>query len=189
MDKVANEMYGKPFPGIHKNLVCGDSVVFAAKPFIDQLPDTYCSALGGNNSSELLRSIEVEILNFKPENVLIHCCGNDILGGRPTAEILENLKLIAKILKANGVKRIGFMEIVPLGESPLLHMINFVQIPNFMRAVENLGIFEIVKFRYMLEDSNGWLKKEYDIGDHVHHKFPVTQLEAWLPVVAYWLFR
>lgn len=189
MDLVANKIYGQDFPGVKKNLLCGDSVAFAAKPFIDLLPDTFCSALGGNSSSELLRSIKVEILNFKPDNVLIHCGGNDILGGRPIKDIVSNFKEIYKILKECGVKRVGFLEIVPLGRADALHLMNFDTIPRFMQEMKNLNMYEIVPFRYMLQDSDGWLDPKYDNGDHIHHVFPLTQLEVWLPVVAYWLFR
>jgi lysophospholipase L1-like esterase len=108
--KEDNENIGLPVPYENRVVFMGNSITqgwieqrpqfFAYKPFINR-------GISGQTTPQMLLRFRQDVIDLKPKVVIILAGTNDIAGntGPSTLEmILDNLKSMAEIAKANGIK-------------------------------------------------------------------------------------
>lgn len=168
----------------------GDSVVAAAESYFEStFSKMVVPAIPGDTSQSFLERIVQNTLIYRPETVYFDVGGNDLLVDKPIDLIFNNLQKSITIMRTNGVKKVVWFAIIPLGNDnkgpdSKLFKINFFQVPELIALMAKSGTCEVnTELRYNLTGPDGWVKVQYDCGDHVHHT-PLAYREAWLPAIS-----
>lgn len=162
-----------PFPSI----VTGDSIIHFGESIIERNGAVKVTAIGGDTTDSLLSRLHLNIVMARPEQVLIHIGGNDFLAGKSVEYVANNIKVIARALLDAGVRRVGWMEILPLG-NPMLQPISnrfeeiqFDKRPRLLQEMEKFKRkgFEVVPWANRLSLIPGqWRNPKYESGDFIH---------------------
>lgn len=167
----------------------GDSVVAAGENYFESnFSKMVVPAIPGDTSQSFLERIVQNTLVYQPEVVYFDDGGNDLLVDKPIDLVFNNLQKAITIMKANGVKKVVWFGIIPLGndgkgQDSKLFKINFLQVPELIARMSGAGTCEVnTELRRNLTGPDGWVKAQYDCGDHVHHT-PIAYQEAWLPAI------
>jgi len=167
------------YDGPKAAIVSGDSVAAAGEPWFELIEDTRDTAIPGDRSDSFLTRIAQTVLIYKPQTVVLHIGGNDILAGVDIDLIIGNLASIHKALREGGVKRIAWIEILPLGE----------QFAEANKTAAELNVivktqlaFDVLEIRPKLQDSRGFILPQY-AGDGIHCN-ALAYNDVFYPVVA-----
>jgi lysophospholipase L1-like esterase len=108
--RADNQKIGLPKPGEKRVVFMGNSITegwlnvnpefFAGKPYVDR-------GISGQTTPQMLIRFKPDVVNLKPEVVIINAGVNDIAGntGPSTLEMIEdNISSMAEIAKANRIK-------------------------------------------------------------------------------------
>ncbi len=152
------------YDGPHRNQVSGDSVAAGGESWFELIYDTKCTAIPGERTDSFLSRIDSTVLIYKPEAVVLHLGGNDILAGIDLDMILSNLAKIHKNLRENGVKRIGWFEILPLGaQFADAHK----TAAELTQIVKTQLAYDVLDIRSGLAGPDGFIAAKY-AGDGIH---------------------
>lgn len=127
------------------------------------------TGFGGSQTEDLLRYIDVLVLNFEPAKIFVYEGDNDVNAGKPTAEILEDFEtLTTKILG-----KIPHAKIYLIGAKPSpsrWHLKN--EYLAFNKELEKYSktnpTFTFVDTWTVMLDKNGNPKAELFIEDKLH---------------------
>lgn len=169
------EINGRMF----KNVVSGDSVAAGGEPYFELIEETLCTAIPGCRTDTLLARLHVNVLAAQPQTVVLHIGGNDILAGVDLDLIIGNLAQIYKMLKAGGVKRIAWIEILPLG--PAFAEQNKAA-SELNAIVKKQLAFDVLEVRSKLAGPDGFILPKYH-GDGIHCNAAAYN-DVFYPVVA-----
>ncbi|OWF35501.1 hypothetical protein KP79_PYT16799 [Mizuhopecten yessoensis] len=70
---------------------------------------------GGLKCSKIPQQIIAKALNFKPDTVFLHLCGNDITADSTARDVFDSLAMLIDELYRNGVKRFCVGDILTRG--------------------------------------------------------------------------
>lgn len=170
------------FANGQSNLVAtGDSIVHSGEylienPSLNKNRRIIDSGIGGDTLKTLHERVIKNVAIYRPQVVIIHCGGNDTLGGRPVELSLVDFKLMVSDLRRSGVTHIGYMEILPLGNPkdmpPRMQRkiddVNFVAAPKLSKMIQETGLVDFIPLRKYLQGEDGRIRPECDSGDHIH---------------------
>ncbi|MCB0730631.1 MAG: SGNH/GDSL hydrolase family protein [Ignavibacteriae bacterium] len=174
--KDDNKKVGQPSPYENRIVFMGNSITqgwieqrpqfFSDKPFINR-------GISGQTTPQMLLRFRQDVVDLNPKVVVILAGTNDIAGntGPSTLEmILDNLKSMSEISKANGIKVI-LCSVLPAFDYPWRPGQNpNEKIPQLNKMIENYCIEnELIYLDYfsaMVDERNG-LPEKYS-GDGVH---------------------
>ena len=163
--------------GKQDKIISGDSIIHGGEAYFESIKGVHCTAIGGDTTRTLMDRLEKNLLIFKPRAVLLHIGGNDFLAGRTASEIYKDLMAIFKKMNKFGVKRIGWLEIIALGnpekstiprvrDNPgWFERLNKTEIPKLTRLV---GPTHTIKYRHLMMGDDGWLAEQYRLPDSIH---------------------
>lgn len=182
------------------DIVTGDSIIHLGESMFETgVPGSKVTAIGGDTTDTLLRRLQSNVSIFKPKKVLIHVGGNDFLQKASVGHVLENLKVIIGMLLSSGVKHVGWMEVLPLGNPinrPMsvqdhLNPINSTKCPELYSRMSSLaqsGLMpglSVLGNRAALSDATGYIRKDYGAADLIH----VTKkayTDVFVPSAQHW---
>lgn len=167
------------FDGFKKNIVTGDSVAAAGEYWFELIDNTRCTAIPGDRTDSFLSRIDLNVLIYKPETVVMHLGGNDILAGVDMDIIVQNLETIIERLQKGGVKRIGWLEVLPLGEQWITQNRRAADLCNIVKTTVKVDYLETRRF---LRGDNGYILPKY-YGDGIHVN-ALAYNDVFYPVVA-----
>lgn len=152
------------YDGPRASIVSGDSVAAAGELWFELIDGTRCTAIPGDRTDAFLTRIQHTVLIYKPQTVVLHLGGNDILADVDLDTIVGNLASIHKALRDGGVKRIGWIEILPLGEQ-------FAEAnktaAELNAIVKKQLAYDVLEIRPKLQDARGFILPQY-YGDGIH---------------------
>lgn len=152
------------YDGPHRNQVSGDSVAAGGESWFELIYDTRCTAIPGERTDSFFSRIDSTVLIYKPETVVLHLGGNDVLAGIDLDMILSNLAKIHTKLRENGVKRIGWLEILPLGaQFAGAHK----TAAELNQIVKTQLAYDVLEIRAGLAGPDGFIAEKY-AGDGIH---------------------
>lgn len=129
--------------------------------------------------------------NVIPRNhklLVLHLGGNNFRKDNPLSYVKEKLFMTIAMYKNAGVKRIAWLEVPPVGNGDGAGVLN-VKTITFNRLMRdhlrNLPGVDVLSTRRPLQDNHGFLKPEYDAGDHLHNT-PRAFAEVHFPLIARW---
>lgn len=174
---AANAELPVPVKGEKRVVFIGNSIT---EGWVNMRPDFFKQnnyvgrGIGGQTSPQLLSRFRQDVINLKPVAVIINIGTNDIAEntGPYNAEFtLENIKSMAELAQANGIKVI-LSSVLPVGEYPWRKEIK--NVPNKIDAL-NAGIkayakaknFAYIDYYTLMHDENRALKSNYG-DDGVH---------------------
>jgi len=174
--KDANIALGLPKPGEDRVVFMGNSITegwintcpefFANRPYINR-------GISGQTTPQMLIRFRPDVINLKPKVVIILAGTNDIAGntGPSTLEmIMDNIKSMAELAKANGIKVI-LCSVLPAYDYPWRPGLNPIEkilsLNNMIKtyADEN-GMVYLDYYSSMVDERMG-MKAEYSV-DGVH---------------------
>lgn len=167
------------FDGPHKNHLTGDSVAAGGEAFFELIEDMRVSAIPGCRTDTLLARLAVNVLIYKPETVVLHIGGNDILAGIDMDLIVSNLASIHKALRDGGVKRIGWLEVLPLGSQFADHNRTAADLCDI---VQRQLAFDVLRARHLMRGDDGFILPKY-YGDGIHCN-ELAYNDVFYPIVA-----
>ena len=174
--KMENDNLGLPAANESRIVFMGNSITqgwiekrpqfFADKPFINR-------GISGQTTPQMLLRFRQDVIDLKPKVVVILAGTNDIAGntGPSTLEmIMDNIKSMTEISKANGIKVI-ISSILPAFDYPWRRGLNpNEKIPQLNTMIKNYCIEnEIIYLDYFsaMVDNNNGLPSKYS-SDGVH---------------------
>lgn len=167
------------FDGYKKNIVTGDSVAAAGEMWFELIEDTRCTAIPGDRTDSFIQRIDLNVLIYKPQTVVMHLGGNDILAGTDMDIIIHNLETIIDRLQKGGAKRIGWLEVLPLGEQWITQNRRAADLCNIVKTTVKVDYLETRRF---LRGDNGFVLPKY-YGDGIHVN-ALAYNDVFYPVVA-----
>ena len=87
------------YDGPRASIVSGDSVAAAGELWFELIDGTRCTAIPGDRTDAFLTRIQHTVLIYKPQTVVLHLGGNDILADVDLDTIVGNLASIHKALR------------------------------------------------------------------------------------------
>lgn len=167
------------YDGPRAAIVSGDSVAAAGELWFELIDGTRCTAIPGDRTDAFLTRIQQTVLVYNPQTVVLHLGGNDILAGIDLDMTIGNLASIHKALRDGGVKRIGWIEILPLGEQ-------FAEAnktaAELNAIVKKQLAYDVLEIRPKLQDARGFILPQY-AGDGIHCN-ALAYNDVFYPVVA-----
>lgn len=165
--------------GPMKNVVSGDSVAAGGEPFFELIDETRCTAIPGDRTDTLLARLAMNVLVYQPKTVVLHVGGNDILAGIDLDMIVSRLAEIHKALRDGGVKRIAWIEVLPLGENFAEHNKTAAELN---AIVKKQLAYDVLEIRKGLANERGFIASKY-YGDGIHCN-ALAYNDVFFPVVS-----
>ena len=139
---------------------------FADKPFINR-------GISGQTTPQMLIRFRQDVVDLKPKVVVILAGTNDIAGNTGTSSlkmIMDNLKSMTEIAKANGIKVI-LSSVIPALDYPWRRGLNpNIKIPQLNKMIKDYcvknDVIYLDYFSAIVDERNG-LPEKYS-GDGVH---------------------
>lgn len=161
------------------NLVGADSVIHGGEVLFEMIESTRDIAISGDTTEGFLSRIDSCVLPYKPKTVILHIGGNDILNRVEMDVIVDNLCKIHSRLKKAGVKRIAFIEILPLAkEAADAHR----TAAELNQIVKSQLPFDFIETRSLLAGPDGFIADKYR-GDVIHAN-ALAYNDVFYPIVA-----
>lgn len=161
------------------NVIGADSVIHGGEWIFESLESTRVVAISGDTTEGFLSRLDVNVLPYGPSTVIIHVGGNDILNKVDIDITFDNLKEIHKKLKKAGVKRIAFLEILPLAHE----MADAHRTAEYLnRVVKTQLPFDFIETRALLSGPDGFIADKYR-GDAIHAN-ALAYNDVFYPVIA-----
>jgi len=121
--KAANEQLGEPVPGEHRVVFMGNSIT---ESWPKLTPDFFlrkayiCRGISGQTTSQMLLRFRQDVIDLKPDLVIILAGTNDIAennGPISLPDILDNIRSMTRLARANNIKVI-LASILPVATYP-----------------------------------------------------------------------
>ena len=182
-----------------KYQVTGDSIIHLGEKFFED-EGIVCSAIGGDRTDTLLDRLEKNVLPYFSTIIMIDIGGNDLLWGDEPDIVFKRIQRISDRLKQAGARRVGFYDILPLGNpddtteplikehADLLRHVNFTQAPVLNRLMQQSPKIEVIPVRSLLEGADGWIKPEYSMSDKIH-VLPKAYSDVYIPQTKLYIQR
>jgi lysophospholipase L1-like esterase len=129
--------------------------------------------IGGQTTPQMLLRFTPDVIDLKPEAVVILAGTNDIAGNTGPSSvkmITDNLAAMAQLAEANGIK-VVLSSILPVKEYPWSKNVDAVgmiaQVNSWMKAYADKHGFIYLDYFSAMEDEEKGLQKKYS-GDGVH---------------------
>jgi lysophospholipase L1-like esterase len=178
--KSANKEIAKPMPEEDRVVFFGNSITIG---WLNTMPSFFESksyinrGIGGQTTPQMLIRFRQDVIDLHPRVVVILAGTNDIAGntGPMTLdEILDNLKSMTELAKANGIA-VVLCSVLPASDYPWRPGLNpDVKIPELNRMIETYalesGTTYLDYFMAMVNDSNGMDKDLAADGVHPTRK-------------------
>ena len=174
--KMENEKLGLPASGEQRIVFMGNSITqgwgevspefFAGKPYVNR-------GISGQTTPQMLVRFRPDVINLKPEVVVILAGTNDIAGntGPSSLEmIMENLVSMAELAKMNGIK-VVLSSVLPAYDYPWKPGLNpaekiFALNEMIKRYADQNGIIYLDYYSSMVDSRKGLM--DIYTGDGVH---------------------
>lgn len=162
------------------NLIGIDSVIHGGEAlFEEKLASTRVVAISGDTTAGFLARLDLNVLPYRPKTVIIHGGGNDVLNHVEMDVIVDNLRQIYARLKGAGVKRIAYLEILPLArEAAEAHK----TAGELNQIVKTQLDFDYLETRAKLSGPDGFIADKYR-GDVIHAN-ALAYNDVFFPVIA-----
>lgn len=179
----------KEYDSSKKIVITGDSVIFAGEDLWESIDpnNIRCTAIPGDDTTNFEKRLLDTVLIYQPEVVYLHIGCNDFIDRfvkqKPfDAHVtFDNIIKCIHIMKKSGVKKIFWMEILPLSKT--LEILNKETLAfNMLMRQESMKKFEfeVLPTRDVLADKDGFIKEEY-LGPDSIHCIKKAYTEAWVP--------
>ncbi len=174
----ANQIDGEPAPGVQRVVFLGDSITdgwelnqyFPGKPYLNR-------GISGQISGQMLGRLEADVLDRKPQAIVLLAGTNDLARGVALEAIENNIAMIADLAAARDVTPI-LASILPVSDyhaerdprfkrTPDRRPADIVALNQWMRAFAESRGYHYLDYYAATVDERGMLKAEL-AGDGLH---------------------
>lgn len=167
----ANTLLGPPKPGVPRVVFLGDSITdfwrlneyFPGRDFVNR-------GISGQITGEMLGRMKADVVNLKPQAVLILAGTNDLARGVALETIQNNYTMMADIADANKIK-VLFASVLPISDyhkdknpnyerSPQRPMLSIRALNNWLQEFCRARGYGYVDYFSAMVDSAGYLRAD-----------------------------
>jgi hypothetical protein len=189
---------------ISENHITGDQIFHFGEFFFKSIPNLTCSAISGDDIDTLGFRTRA-ILSHKPKKLILSVGINSLLKSHPVEYIIQNLAFFIKEAQEAGVEKLGWLEILPLGnpfqsknkfikeEAEFLEWINQIGAPLLCRRIRESipsKFLDIIQTRKDLAGRDGFLDEKFCFQDKINlRKKAYFYSNGIIPKVKNWFLR